>query len=88
MAEKSASESKVFHVRKKDIIFKLLFGDDLNKDLLVKFLMAVLEIPLDKYSDIQISDSQYKRKYKGDKLAILGRVTTIMKCRFASPIFR
>ena len=71
MDKKLASELKGFMSAKSDIVFKMLFGNELNKDLLIKFLMAVLKLPLDEYSDIQISDPQSKRKYKGDKLAIL-----------------
>ena len=71
MAEETVSKVKVFMSAKKDIIFKLLFGNDLNKALLIKFLMAVPELPLDEYDDIQISDPQSKRKYKGDKLSVL-----------------
>lgn len=70
-SKKATDEVKIFMSAKSDIIFKLLFGNELNKDLLVKFLMAVLKLPLDEYTDIQISDPQSKRKYKGDKLAIL-----------------
>ena len=70
-ANKSDKKIKVFMSAKSDIIFKLLFGNELNKDLLVKFLMAVLKLPLDEYTDIQITDPQSKRRYKGDKLAIL-----------------
>ena len=75
--KKSTSAVKVFMSAKSDIIFKLLFGNELNRDLLIRFLMAVLKLPLDEYTDIQISDPQTKRKYKGDKLAILDvKVTT------------
>jgi len=69
--KKPSNNAKVFMSAKSDVIFKLLFGNELNRDLLVKFLMAVLKLPLDEYTDIQISDPQSKRKYKGDKLAIL-----------------
>ena len=71
MAKKSTSKTNVFMSAKSDVIFKLLFGNELNKDLLIKFLMAVLKLPLNEYSTIEISDPQAKRKYKGDKLAIL-----------------
>ena len=56
---------------KYDIIFKLLFGDELNKDLLIQFLVAVLQLPLEEFDKIQITDPHSKRKYKRDKLAIL-----------------
>ncbi|MCL2386829.1 MAG: Rpn family recombination-promoting nuclease/putative transposase [Defluviitaleaceae bacterium] len=75
--KKSTNKIKVFMSAKSDIIFKLLFGNELNKDLLIRFLMAVLQLPLNEYTDIQISDPQTKRKYKGDKLAILDvKITT------------
>ena len=64
-------ERNKFMPAKRDVIFKLLFGDELNKDLLIKFLMAILKPPLDEYDNVQISDPQSKRKYKDDKLAIL-----------------
>ena len=77
MAKKSNNEANVFMSAKRDIIFKLLFGNELNKDLLIKFLMAVLELPLNEYDDIQIGDPQSKRKYEDHKLAILDvKVTT------------
>ena len=50
---------------------KLLFGDELNKDLLIKFLMAVLQLPISEFAHIEITDPHSKRKYKKDKLAIL-----------------
>ena len=76
LTEKEQS-AKEFMSAKSDIIFKILFGNELNKDLLVKFLMAVLKLPLDEYTDIKIGDPQSKRKYKGDKLAILDiKITT------------
>jgi len=62
---------KEFMSAKSDIIFKLLFGDELNKDLLITFLMAVLELPLSEFAHIEITDPHSKRKYKKDKLAIL-----------------
>jgi len=71
MAKATKVKRNVFMSAKSDVIFKLLFGNELNREFLIKFLMAVLKLPLDEYTDIQISDPQTKRKYKGDKLAIL-----------------
>jgi len=71
MVRKPTGKAKVFMSAKSDIVFKMLFGNERNKDLLIQFLMAVLNLPLHEYSDIQISDPQSKRKYEGDKLAIL-----------------
>ena len=47
--ESKAAIVKKFMSAKSDIIFKLLFGDELNKDLLITFLMAVLQLPLVSY---------------------------------------
>jgi predicted transposase/invertase (TIGR01784 family) len=75
--KKTTNKIKVFMSAKSDIIFKLLFGNELNRDLLIRFLMAVLQLPLNEYTDIKISDPQTKRRYKGDKLAILDvKITT------------
>ena len=69
--ETNKIHSKKFMPAKSDVIFKLLFGNDLNKDILVKFLSAVLKLPLDEYNEIKINDPHNKRKYKDDKLTIL-----------------
>jgi len=75
--ESTVSVVKKFMSAKSDIIFKLLFGDELNKDILITFLMAVLQLPLEEFFEIKITDPHSKRKYKGDKLAILDvKVTT------------
>ena len=62
---------KVFIPAKSDVIFKILFADELNKAFLISFLMAVLKLDIDEYADIQIVDPQLKRRRKGDKLGIL-----------------
>ena len=62
---------KVFIPAKSDVIFKALFGDELNKTFLISFLKAVLNLDIDEYTDIQIVDPQLKRKRRGDKFGIL-----------------
>jgi len=62
---------QVFIPAKSDVIFKALFGDELNKDFLIGFLQAVLKLDIDEYADIQIIDPHLKRRRKGDKLGIL-----------------
>ena len=49
---------KVFIPAKSDIIFKALFGDELNKAFLISFLKAVLKLDIDEYAEIQIVDPQ------------------------------
>jgi predicted transposase/invertase (TIGR01784 family) len=56
---------------KSDIIFKLLFGDDRNSELLTDFLQSVLRIPADDYEDVTFIDPHLKREYESDKLGIL-----------------
>jgi len=54
-----------------EVIFKFLFGDERNKDILIDFLKAILKIPHDEYDSVTISDPHLLREFKGDKLGIL-----------------
>ena len=54
-----------------EVIFKFLFGDERNKDILIEFLKAVLKVPHDEYDSVTISDPHLLREFKGDKLGIL-----------------
>ena len=56
---------------KTDIVFKMLFGDPRNKNILTDFLKSVLDLPDGEYSDITIVDPHLKREYPDDKLGIL-----------------
>ena len=58
---------------KNDFIFRKIFGDEKNKDILISFLNAVLEFEdSEKLEDIQIIDStELKRDCIDDKLGIL-----------------
>ena len=71
VAKTVADKAHVFMPAKSDIIFKLFFSDERNRGFLISFLKSVLKLPLDEYTDIQISDPHLKREYPGDKLAIL-----------------
>ena len=53
-----------------DIIFKILFGDERNKDILADFLTAVLGFDV-KPDDITLLDPHLARDWAGDKLGIL-----------------
>ena len=61
----------VFMPAKRDVIFKLFFGDERNLDFLIGFLQSVLKLPADEYADVQIRDPHLKRDYPDDKLAVL-----------------
>jgi predicted transposase/invertase (TIGR01784 family) len=56
---------------KNDIVFKLLFGDQRNGDLLIDFLKAVIRLPEDDYSEITVVDPHLMRKHPDKKLGIL-----------------
>jgi len=54
-----------------DIIFKLLMGTENSKEDLTNFLLSVLNLSVDEYDDITISNPFLPQEYKGDKLGIL-----------------
>jgi predicted transposase/invertase (TIGR01784 family) len=56
---------------KADVIFKLLFGDERNIDILIDFLKSVLDISEDEYDKITLTDTHLKREAIDDKLGIV-----------------
>ena len=54
-----------------DFIFKLIFGDQRNIDILAEFLKSVLDVPDSEYERITIVDPHVKKESKGDKYGIL-----------------
>jgi len=56
---------------KSDFVFKLIFGDQLNADVLAAFLMSVLDIPYDEYESITIIDPHVKKISEDDKYSVL-----------------
>jgi len=56
---------------KADVIFKLLFGDERNIDILIDFLKSVLDISEDEYENITLTDTHLKREAIDDKLGIV-----------------
>jgi predicted transposase/invertase (TIGR01784 family) len=62
---------KEFLPPKSDLVFKLLFGDERNIDLLTDLLKSVLDIPEDEYAGVTIVDPYLLREFEGDKLGIL-----------------
>jgi predicted transposase/invertase (TIGR01784 family) len=53
------------------LVFKLLFGDQRNIDLLTALLKSVLDIPENEYAEVTIIDPHLLPEYEGDKLGIL-----------------
>jgi predicted transposase/invertase (TIGR01784 family) len=54
-----------------DFVFKMIFGDERNTDILTDFLQAVLDLPPEEYADIQLADPHARREREKDKLGIL-----------------
>ena len=56
---------------KSDLIFKKIFGDTKNTDILVGFLQTVLDLPDSDYKQIEIADPHLQPDMPDDKLGIL-----------------
>ncbi|MDF2700231.1 MAG: hypothetical protein K0Q49_1787 [Haloplasmataceae bacterium] len=56
---------------KNDLVFKMLFGNEKNKDLLISFLQSVLKMEPSQLCDLIISNQELLPEYKKDKLSIL-----------------
>jgi predicted transposase/invertase (TIGR01784 family) len=56
---------------KNDYAFKLIFGDEKNKEILVSLLSAILKIQMQKLKGITIINSELFKEYKEDKKGIL-----------------
>jgi predicted transposase/invertase (TIGR01784 family) len=53
-----------------DWVFKLLFGDERNKSMLIDLLGSFLELPKEEY-DIVFLDTHLKKEFEDDKLGII-----------------
>ena len=56
---------------KVDVIFKLLFGDKRNEEILIDFLKSVLDLSDDEYEPIALEDTHLKRETVDDKLGVV-----------------
>jgi len=56
---------------KVDVIFKLLFSDERNKDLTINFISAVLGYKDGELEDISFYDTHLKQENSNDKLGVL-----------------
>jgi len=54
-----------------DYIFKLIFGNQANADILAAFLRSVLDLPEDEYDTLTIVDPHPNREGADGKLSIL-----------------
>ena len=56
---------------KNDFVFKLIFGDQRNVDILSGFLTSVLDIPESEYEQLTITDPHVKKETIDDKYGVL-----------------
>lgn len=56
---------------KNDFVFKLLFGDEKNKDLLIELLNAILKMPHDELEDVELINTELLREFVEDRKGIL-----------------
>ncbi|MDR0563771.1 MAG: Rpn family recombination-promoting nuclease/putative transposase, partial [Azoarcus sp.] len=54
-----------------DIVFKMLFGDERNTDILIAFLRAVLALPDDEFKEITLMNPFLANEYPDEKVSIL-----------------
>jgi predicted transposase/invertase (TIGR01784 family) len=54
-----------------DIVFKMLFGDARNTDILIAFLRAVLPLPDDEFQEITLINPFLANEYPDEKVSIL-----------------
>jgi predicted transposase/invertase (TIGR01784 family) len=54
-----------------DIVFKMLFGDARNSDILIAFLKAVLPLPDDEFEEITLMNPFLANEYPDEKVSIL-----------------
>jgi predicted transposase/invertase (TIGR01784 family) len=54
-----------------DLIFKRIFGDARNADILANLLLSILDLPEDDYAGLEFEDTHLKPEIEGGKLVIL-----------------
>jgi predicted transposase/invertase (TIGR01784 family) len=64
-------ESRKILPVKSDVVFRLFFADERNKEDLIYFLKSVLRLPDDDYDEIDIADPHLLPEFADDKLAII-----------------
>jgi predicted transposase/invertase (TIGR01784 family) len=54
-----------------DIVFKMLFGDARNSDILIAFLKAILPLPEDEFQEVTLMNPFLANEYPDEKVSIL-----------------
>ena len=68
---REASSEKPLLPLKLDVVFKRVFGDRNAPEILADFLSAALDMPVEDFDNLEISDPALLPEYVGDKLSIL-----------------
>ena len=71
-----SNETTKILLPKVDVIFRLLFGDKRNIEILKDFLKSILDLADDEYKSIALGDTHLKRETVGDKLGIVDVMLT------------
>lgn len=54
-----------------DFVFKLIFGDEKNKEILIAFLSDVLRLPKEEFKSLELLNTELLKEFKEDKKGIL-----------------
>jgi predicted transposase/invertase (TIGR01784 family) len=65
------TNSNFIMLPKIDFAFKLIFGDEKNKDILVNFLISVLKLPESEFKGIEIVNTELPKEFEENKKGIL-----------------
>jgi predicted transposase/invertase (TIGR01784 family) len=63
--------TRLAYTPRNDVMFKLIFGDGRDIDILTDFLKATLDLPLEDYQEVILVDPHLAREHPEDKLGIL-----------------
>ena len=65
--------TRLAYTPRNDAIFKMIFGDGRDIDILTDFLKATLDLPAEDYAEVTLVDPHLARKSPEDKLGILDK---------------
>ncbi|MDR1934377.1 MAG: Rpn family recombination-promoting nuclease/putative transposase [Candidatus Accumulibacter sp.] len=63
--------TRLAYTARNDAIFKMIFGDGRDIDILTAFLQAALDLPAEDYEEVTLIDPHLVREHPQDKLGIL-----------------
>ena len=63
--------NRAFLPVKSDVVFRLFYADERNKEFMISLLKSMLRLPEEDYHEIEIADPHLLREFEEDKLAII-----------------